>query len=174
MEIIRKSKDILERVKRLSLFRYLESSDFGEVEKYINIIRYKKGEDIVREGERPGGIFFIISGKCKILKGNAEIAEIGEEDFFGEGEILLQTPASATVKADSEEVEVIYVIRGGIEQLERIAPKFTTILYKTIAKIELERLISLDNEFIKVMGKLEAQKREEIKKARGKIFGAKE
>ncbi|MCS7213991.1 MAG: cyclic nucleotide-binding domain-containing protein [Candidatus Calescibacterium sp.] len=172
MEIINKTKEKVERIKNISIFKYIGNNDFPEVEKYINIIRFKKDEDIVREGERGGGLFVVISGRCRVIKGDTQVGTINEGEFFGEGEILLQNPASATVKADSDQVEVVYIIRGGIEQLERKSPRFTSTLYKLIAKIEMERLILLDREYAKVINELESmQKREELRKIREKIFG---
>lgn len=172
MEVISKTKDKIDKIRNISFFKYIGSEDFSEVEKYISIIRFKGGEDIVREGERTGGLFIVVSGLCKVIKGDVEVGKVRPEEFFGEGEILLQNPAYATIRAESDEVEVVYMIRGGIEQLERKSPRFTSTLYKLIAKIEMKRLIMLDREYIKVMNELEnIQKREELKKVREKIFG---
>lgn len=171
MEIIPKTKEILDRIKNLSIFKYIGEDDFSEVEKYINIIRFKKEENIVKEGERSGGIFIMLSGRCKVIKDDVQVGKIEQGEFFGEGEILLQSPASATIRADSDEVEVVYIIRGGIEQIERKSPRFTSMLYKIIAKTGMERLLTLNREYSRVISELEnIQKREELKKALGKIF----
>jgi len=172
VEVISKTRDKIEKIRNISFFKYISSEDFAEAEKYISIIKFKSGEDIVREGERAGGLFIIISGVCKVIKGNVEVGKVRAEEFFGEGEILLQSPAYATIRAESDEVEVVYMIRGGIEQLERKNPRFTSTLYKLIAKIEMKRLLTLDREYVAVIDKLEnIQRKEELKKIREKMFG---
>lgn len=173
MEVIPKTREILEKVKNLGFFKYIGNEEFQEVEKYINVIRFKRDEYIVREGERAGGLFMVISGRCKVLKGDTQVGTVVQEEIFGESEILLQAPASATIKADSEEVEVVYMIRGGIEQMERKNPRFTSTLYKIIAKTEMERLMTLNREYKKLMGELESlQKSEDLRRNLEKLFGS--
>jgi CRP-like cAMP-binding protein len=99
------------------------------------------------------------------------LSELEKGEIFGEGEILLGRPASATIKAEEDGTEVAYIIRGALEALEKSAPRFTTIFYKTIARILMERLINLDREYVNIASKLKnTEEAQKIKELREKIF----
>ncbi len=171
MEVVQKTDDLIEKIKRKSFFKFIPESEFKEVVKYINILRFSKGEVIVKEGERPGGIFAIISGRAKVIKGSVEIATLEEEDFFGESEILLGRPAAASVIADEDKTETIYIIKGAFDMLERTSPRFSSLFYKMMAKITAFRLVRIDEEYLKLIMEMENQKKkEELKKLREEIM----
>jgi signal-transduction protein with cAMP-binding, CBS, and nucleotidyltransferase domain len=175
MEIIERTEEIKEKVKNTGIFKYIPSEDFEAVERFINIIRFKKGETIISEGEITGGMFMVMKGKVEVIKNNVKIAELEEGEIFGESDILLNRNASATIKSSEDDTQIIYIIRGGIENLEKSNPSFTTIFYKNIAKTALMRLINLDREYVKIMEKFQEMKqKEELSKLREKIFKSKE
>jgi CRP-like cAMP-binding protein len=97
--------------------------------------------------------------------------KIFDMDFFVQGAVSVSDADSATIKAEEDGTEVAYIIRGALEALEKSAPRFTTIFYKTIARILMERLINLDREYVNIASKLKnTEEAQKIKELREKIF----
>lgn len=171
MEIIQRSEELIRKIKDMGIFRFIPQDEFKTCENYINILRFQKGEDIIRQGEITGGIFIILEGKVSVIRDSIKIAELEKGEIFGESEILLELPASATIRAEEDGTQVAYIIRGILEQLEKSAPRFTTIFYKTIARVLMTRLINIDKEYVNLASKLESlDQARKIKELREKIF----
>lgn len=66
----------------------------------------KKNDIIFREGDAPDGVYYITSGRVKVLRNiggiETEIAELEEDDVFGELAMTDDRPRSATVVAAAD------------------------------------------------------------------------
>jgi CRP-like cAMP-binding protein len=60
---------------------------------------FAPGQFIVRQGQVGTGLYVIVSGAVKVLRGSDEIASLGPGDFFGEMSVVDQEPRSASVQA---------------------------------------------------------------------------
>ncbi|MGQ9629230.1 MAG: Crp/Fnr family transcriptional regulator [bacterium] len=68
---------------------------------------YAEGETLVKQGEGGVGIFFITSGKVKVVKETSggekfDVAVMGPGEFFGEMSVLDDAPRSASVIAEED------------------------------------------------------------------------
>ena len=63
--------------------------------------RLAAGEVLLEEGKSSHGVLYVLAeGAMEVLKGDVQIAHVSEPGaFFGEMSILLDIPASATVRA---------------------------------------------------------------------------
>lgn len=61
------------------------------------------GEVLLAEGDPPGPLFVLVSGRVQVTKSGVEIVRIDEPGaLFGEMSVLLDTPVTATVTALTE------------------------------------------------------------------------
>ncbi|WP_417307383.1 Crp/Fnr family transcriptional regulator [Devosia sp.] len=79
-------------------------------------VTFAAGETLIRETDAEARLFVLIEGHIEVLRKDTQVSFIDEPgSIFGEMGVLLEMPASATVKALSE-VEV-YVIEDALEFL---------------------------------------------------------
>ena len=57
------------------------------------------GQFIVRQGQVGTGLYVILSGSVKVLRGSDELTRLGKGDFFGELSVIDQRPRNASVEA---------------------------------------------------------------------------
>lgn len=83
------------------LFSSLDASEFKEIFKLAKIINFIPGQIIISEGELGDSMYFILSGKVKVItkKDNVpvELGYLEEKDFFGEVSVLTDKPRTATI-----------------------------------------------------------------------------
>lgn len=60
---------------------------------------YAPAETVVRQGDRPGALWFVARGEADVLRDGRKVASIGEGHFIGEMSLLTDEPASADVVA---------------------------------------------------------------------------
>ena len=62
-------------------------------------VDYPAGSWIVRQGQIGTGLYVILSGKARVIRGSDELAELHEGEFFGELAVIDQQPRTASVEA---------------------------------------------------------------------------
>ena len=67
---------------------------------------FHKGEAVVRQGEKSGCMYRIVSGTIGVYKHEKKVAELHEGDFIGEMELIEDRPCSATGIVLSETAEL--------------------------------------------------------------------
>jgi CRP-like cAMP-binding protein len=67
---------------------------------------FAPGQFIVRQGQVGTGVYVILSGSVRVLRGSDELARLGPGDFFGELSVIDQKPRYASVEA-AEPTEVL-------------------------------------------------------------------
>lgn len=60
---------------------------------------FAAGQFIVRQGQVGSGLYVIVSGSVKVVRGSDEIAQLGPGEFFGELSVIDQEPRNASVQA---------------------------------------------------------------------------
>ncbi len=63
---------------------------------------YAAGETIFHEGDPAKELFVVQSGRVKVMLGNRQLDEIGENGIFGEMALIDSSPRSATVIAATD------------------------------------------------------------------------
>jgi CRP-like cAMP-binding protein len=67
---------------------------------------FATGQFIVRQGQVGTGLYLILSGSVRVLRGSDELARLSKGDFFGELSVIDQRPRNASVEA-AEPTEVL-------------------------------------------------------------------
>ena len=62
-------------------------------------VDFPAGSWIVRQGQVGTGLYVILSGRARVIRGADELAELREGEFFGELAVIDQQPRNASVQA---------------------------------------------------------------------------
>ena len=152
--------DLLRKLKNIPTLNDFEEEELKGLLQFSKIRSYKSGELIIEEGFFDNWIYFLVSGKVKVVKNNEELRVLKRTgDVFGEMGVIDGSPRSASIYAIDETVclaiDASYIDRlSGNEKLA-----FCYILYRIFAEILANRLRSTSEEVIKL--------REENKRLRG-------
>jgi len=92
------------RIKQLALLDHLPQRDLEYVLDHAKQQAHAAGETIISQGE-PGDRFYVVlDGSVRVVRDDAELAEIRAGGFFGETALLLDMPRTATVETTSATV----------------------------------------------------------------------
>ena len=60
---------------------------------------FGSGQFVVRQGQVGTGLYVVVSGSVKVVRGADELARLGVGEFFGELSVIDQEPRNASVQA---------------------------------------------------------------------------
>lgn len=136
--------DILRELKRVELFRPLDDNDINLLAERSSILRYTRGESIVRQNDTGHSLHIIRTGSVEVTVASGKnepvvVATLGPGQFFGEMSLLTGEPRSATVSA-LEESQIVVVKKSGLKViLERnpaLVGPLTVMLEKRQKELE--------------------------------------
>ncbi len=155
----------LQFLTEVYLFHGIPESDIRTLLESMEMKNYKKGEDIIREGEEGDSLFFLFKGNVTVTKKMTLFADYQEKSrvdkalirlkdtdhaFFGEMSLCGEgEQRSATVTAESDCVlgELpAEVIHG----LVKHHPDFGTLFYRNLAKVLADRLRKANRDILKL------------------------
>jgi small-conductance mechanosensitive channel len=159
-------QDIIRELQNLDLFKPLSREDITTLAKYSSILRYTRGEAMVRQGDTGDSLYLIRSGSVEISlktgKSNPVVlASLGPGGCFGEMSLLTGEPRSATVTA-LEETQVVVVGKEGLKTLFESNPLLVEPLSSMLEKRRKEQIAS-QNKASKHRNKVESKSREKHK-----------
>jgi CRP-like cAMP-binding protein len=135
-------------LRSLKLLTGLSSSQLEDVSGRLKPVRFRQGEAIIREGDPGEEMFFIESGRVRVVRGKGAnallLAELGAGDLFGEMALLTGMPRSATVTALSD-LNLWTLSQGDFEDLVAAYPNLALALSRLLS----ERLRSADERFLR-------------------------
>ncbi len=158
---LKDSVDIIEKIKTLPALESFDEKDLKELLRISKIVRYEPGETIVDEGAYDKWLYYLISGRVRIVKKDTELAILqrtgdvfGEVGNMGSGELSVSVFAldeATCLKIDISSVDGLpnenrfvfrYAIFRGFAEVLAKRLRITTSKYLE-AKAEIERLKSL-------------------------------
>ena len=115
------------------LFSDLAPEELEAVLAKVTVRRPAPGEAVVRQGEVGDSVFVVAAGSLKVRVTRrdgtgAEVATLGEGDFFGEFGLFLEGRRQATVVADAEDTELLEVRHADLEAVARRHPRVREVL----------------------------------------------
>lgn len=106
------------------------------INKFLSHSVITPGEFLIRAGEVPQSMYFVISGEFKILDGNGlQIAELMEGSVVGEVSVLLKRNAYRDVQASST-CDVFGITVEDFQQINHVFPSFRAKLVKRAERRE--------------------------------------
>ncbi|XXF81463.1 cyclic nucleotide-binding domain-containing protein [Myxococcaceae bacterium GXIMD 01537] len=109
------------------LFRALGRKDRRELIERFRARDVRRGESIIRDGERTDGLYVVLSGEVEVTKQQQHLGRLREGDFFGEISLLQRTPATATVSA-SRHTTVLRLPREDFDRLIMSHPQILVLM----------------------------------------------
>jgi CRP-like cAMP-binding protein len=117
---------------RVDLFAGLPADAVGRIAERCGEIDFPADRHIVTQGIIGNGLYIVISGRARVVKGDEVIAELGPGDFFGELSVIDQMPRLATVIADEPTTCLGLASWDLIAEIER-DPKLALNLLRALA-----------------------------------------
>ncbi len=138
--------DIISELQKVEIFKPLTDEDITTLADYSSILRYTRGETMVRQDDSGDSLYIIRFGSVEItLKtGKSEpvvLASLGPGKCFGEMSLLTGEPRSATVTA-LEETQVVVVDKDGLKALFESNPALVEPLSRMLEKRREEQAAS--------------------------------
>jgi len=92
------------------VFELIEALSDSESQNFLqqgSLLKFKKGEDVVRQGEVSRKFYLIVNGEMRVhidtkLGGHFDVNTLKQGDFFGEVACVYQLPRTATVTASTD------------------------------------------------------------------------
>ncbi|MBN1770126.1 MAG: Stp1/IreP family PP2C-type Ser/Thr phosphatase, partial [Deltaproteobacteria bacterium] len=87
----------MDALSKMPFFKFLAYSDLLKVFVKMETVRFPKGKTIFGEGSSGADLFLLLGGKVRVHRGDAELAQLGPGEFFGEMALIDQAPRSASI-----------------------------------------------------------------------------
>lgn len=84
---------------RLPLFEGISADSLARLADFAGEQEFAPGQYVVRQGQVGTGLYVIVGGSVRVLRGSDELATLGQGDFFGELSVIDQQPRNASVQA---------------------------------------------------------------------------
>jgi CRP/FNR family cyclic AMP-dependent transcriptional regulator len=130
--------DDAEILSRVALFSLMKRRDLKRIAKLAKHHLYEKGDLILREGERDGRLFVIISGQVSVVKDLGGPSEktmrvLRSDNYFGEMALIDDYVRTASVVAD-DHTEVLSLDQWNIRDEIRKYPAIAIELLQTLGR----------------------------------------
>jgi len=101
----RSMQKLLSIYHKIKIFDGLDKNDLKAIIYKTKFQQYEKGDYIMKEGDFSDTIYYLIDGKCKMVKNSTKIAMIHAGETFGDNGLLLEkTKRIVSVTAESQKV----------------------------------------------------------------------
>lgn len=172
------NQEIIQSIKKIPVLKSFEEDDLRELLGVSEVRDYGAGDLILEENNYGGWIFYLISGKVKIMKQGKILAILHRSgDVFGEMGYLEGKASSASVHA-IDDTTCLAINGSDIDQMtvnSKYALRF--IIYKEFAELLANRLRVTTEELIRLKQQLDkmalenelAQKNLELMRAKKKL-----
>ncbi|HSB61543.1 MAG TPA: cyclic nucleotide-binding domain-containing protein [Vicinamibacteria bacterium] len=114
------------------LFRDFSVDEMVAVIHGLNLLSFKRGDVILREGDAGDSLYMLTSGMVRAFRKDGSgrqvrLADLREGAFFGEGSILTGGPRTATVAALTP-CELLELDRSTLDSIRRTHPRVWDVL----------------------------------------------
>ncbi|MDA8137074.1 MAG: cyclic nucleotide-binding domain-containing protein [Desulfobacteraceae bacterium] len=157
-------KENIENIQRLmsiQALKHFETRNLGKLLRLSKIRQYADGEQIIQEGDMDPWLYFLLSGKIRIVKEGEEIGTLSKKgEIFGEMRIIDDQSRSASVFAVGDTVCLAVDTSAG-KRMDSTDEKearldFLLLLYRIFSEYISARLRLTNEELVKA--KREAKK----------------
>ncbi|MEO6351188.1 MAG: cyclic nucleotide-binding domain-containing protein [Candidatus Limnocylindrales bacterium] len=83
----------------VTLFQGVSDESMARLAAVTGEVEFEPGQFIVLQGQVGTGLYVILEGSARVVRGTDELALLGPNDFFGELAVIDQQPRNASVQA---------------------------------------------------------------------------
>jgi CRP/FNR family transcriptional regulator, cyclic AMP receptor protein len=94
-----KTDEVASALSRLPLFEGISEDSMARLARVTGEVDYEPDQFIVLQGQVGTGLYVILEGSARVVRGSDELAQLGPGDFFGELSVIDQKPRNASVQA---------------------------------------------------------------------------
>ena len=88
-------------LSRVPLFEGISEESMARLAAVTGELEFEPGQFIVLQGQVGTGLYVILDGAARVVRGSDELAQLGPNEFFGELAVIDQMPRAASVQAVS-------------------------------------------------------------------------
>ena len=110
----------LDLLKRVPLFEQCSKKDLQSIARITDEIDLRADKVLIKEGERGGEFFVIVSGEVEVRRKGRKVATLGPGNFVGEMALLSKVPRTATVTAVTALDVLVITDRAFLALLEKM------------------------------------------------------
>ena len=127
-----KTEDVASALARVPLFQGISDESMEQLIAVTGELQFESGHYIVVQGQVGTGLYVIIEGAARVVRGSEELAQLGPGDFFGELAVIDQMPRVASVQA-TEPTRCLAVASWDLLDLIQSDPKLALNLIRGLA-----------------------------------------
>jgi CRP/FNR family cyclic AMP-dependent transcriptional regulator len=150
---LKESSALIEKLRQIPTLELFDEKDLQGALQLSKMRKYEPGELILEEGSHDNWIYFLVSGKVRIVKHGKQLTVLSRRgDVFGEMGVIDGSARSASAYAIDETV-CLATDSSYIDKLsgnDKLA--FCYILFRVFAEVLANRLRVTSEELIKAKG----------------------
>jgi CRP/FNR family transcriptional regulator, cyclic AMP receptor protein len=117
---------------RVQLFGGVDQTGLEQIAARCGEVEFPAGYTIVLQGQIGNGLYIVVKGTARVMRGSDELATLGPGDFFGELAVIDQMPRMASVVA-GDPVTCLALASWDLIRLLEQEPTITLNLLRELA-----------------------------------------
>ena len=159
-DFLKDNSEIIDKLKQIPALEAFNESDLQELLQMAKLKQFEPGEMILKEGSADNWIFYLVSGKAKIVKNGKELVTLRRiGDVFGEMGIIGGTVRSASVHAIDKTVCLATDISVIDQMPKEKRSDIKYVIFRGFAEILASRLRETTDELLKCKEEVEGLKK---------------
>jgi len=134
--------------QKIPIFKGIPETILIKILKEIKILKYKKGEIIIKEGENDDRIFYILLGEVNVIKQNILLTTIQRNSIIGEMSGLLNQKRTASIFS-ANDTTTILSFKIDFSLNHSSLGYYFSIIYKNLSIELAKKILNQDNQLIK-------------------------
>jgi CRP/FNR family transcriptional regulator, cyclic AMP receptor protein len=154
-QFINDNSDTITHLRKIPALECFNDEDLRDFLRLSEVKIYKENEIIIEENSKDDRVFYLISGKAKVVKNGRELIILRRTgDVFGEIGVVTGVARSATVYASGPTM-CVCIRLSEIDKLdEKNRLTFKYMIYRGFAEILANRLKRTTDELIEAQNKI--------------------
>lgn len=140
-DFFKDNSELIDKLKQIPVLEAFSDSDLRELLQMAKLKQFEPGEMILKEGSHDNWIFYLVSGKARIVKNGKELVTLRRiGDVFGEMGIIGGTVRSASVHAIDKTVCLATDISVIDQMPKEKRSDIKYVIFRSFAEILANRL----------------------------------
>lgn len=122
-------------LKQIPFFSHLSDANIEVILNVFEAKNFKKGEEVIRQGDPGDGMYVIIFGDVDIEINGEKVKTLGGNDFVGEMALIADEPRSATVRVTSDDLSTFFLSKEAFEKIkDELGSEVKTEILKRVSE----------------------------------------